>query len=254
MLQDYSAVNKQGHFEPCRRQNRSQKCRNLFNRRVSLPLDNRRVHEFGSTRAVFEVVKRCIVRHRANKQRQHQAMRWRQMPDEEHHLQQLIRRHLNRLAVKLPAHPVGHARFEKFTSARPQLRYRRTIPGKFLHATNQQRTGRAVERFWQPRHQPRLGIFGNRIIDPLMTTKLRTMRRGLTDNRRETLLLGLTAALAGVLVSGVLDHYLFNLSFPHAATLLWLVVALGVAAAQEAEYRTDAAPSSAMPVLAGRGT
>ena len=57
-----------------------------------------------------------------------------------------------------------------------------------------------------------------------------TMRRGLTDDRRETLLLGLSAAVAGVLVSGVLDHYLFNLAYPHMVSLFWIYVGLGMAA------------------------
>ena len=61
-------------------------------------------------------------------------------------------------------------------------------------------------------------------------TFFRTMRRGLSDNRRETLLLGLSAALAGVLVSGVLDHYLFNLAYPHMVSLFWIYVGLGMAA------------------------
>ena len=57
-----------------------------------------------------------------------------------------------------------------------------------------------------------------------------TMRRGLSDDRREALLLGLSAAVAGVLVSGVLDHYLFNLAYPHMVSLFWLYVGLGMAA------------------------
>ena len=57
-----------------------------------------------------------------------------------------------------------------------------------------------------------------------------TMRRGLSDDRRETLLLGLSAAVAGVLVSGVLDHYLFNLAYPHMVSLFWIYVGLGMAA------------------------
>ena len=48
------------------------------------------------------------------------------------------------------------------------------------------------------------------------------------DSELESMLLGTLTAVAAGLVAGVLDHYLFNLTFPHAATLLWLVVALGV--------------------------
>jgi hypothetical protein len=38
------------------------------------------------------------------------------------------------------------------------------------------------------------------------------------------------AALAGAMVAGVLDHYLFNLNFPHAVALFWLYLGLAVAA------------------------
>jgi O-antigen ligase len=43
------------------------------------------------------------------------------------------------------------------------------------------------------------------------------------------ILLGITAALIGALFGGLLDHYFFNLKFPHSATLFWLYVALGMA-------------------------
>ena len=58
----------------------------------------------------------------------------------------------------------------------------------------------------------------------------RTVRTGLSDLRREALLLGLGGALAGVLVSGLLDHYLFNLAYPHMVSLFWIYVGLAVAA------------------------
>jgi polysaccharide biosynthesis protein PslJ len=58
---------------------------------------------------------------------------------------------------------------------------------------------------------------------------LRAARAGLADDRREALLLGLSGAVAGVLVSGVLDHYLFNLAYPHMVSLFWIYVGLAVA-------------------------
>jgi polysaccharide biosynthesis protein PslJ len=61
------------------------------------------------------------------------------------------------------------------------------------------------------------------------TMVLRTARAGLQDDRREALLLGLSGAVAGVLVSGVLDHYLFNLAYPHMVSLFWIYVGLAVA-------------------------
>ena len=59
---------------------------------------------------------------------------------------------------------------------------------------------------------------------------LRTWRAGISDVRREALLLGVAGAVAGLLVSGVFDHYLFNLAYPHMTSLFWLTVGLGVAA------------------------
>ena len=58
----------------------------------------------------------------------------------------------------------------------------------------------------------------------------RTVRIRMHDLRREALLLGLGGALAGVLVSGLLDHYLFNLAYPHMVSLFWIYVGLAVAA------------------------
>ena len=58
----------------------------------------------------------------------------------------------------------------------------------------------------------------------------RTVRTRLRDLSREALLLGLGGAIAGVLVSGLLDHYLFNLAYPHMVSLFWIYVGLAVAA------------------------
>jgi polysaccharide biosynthesis protein PslJ len=52
------------------------------------------------------------------------------------------------------------------------------------------------------------------------------------DPAMEAVILGAATAVMAGLVAGILDHYLFNLSFPHAAALLWVTVALGVAAAR----------------------
>ncbi|MFZ2488425.1 MAG: O-antigen ligase family protein [Anaerolineae bacterium] len=57
-----------------------------------------------------------------------------------------------------------------------------------------------------------------------------TLRRGLLDSRRDALLLGLTGAVLGVLVSGLLDHYLFNLDYPHMVSLFWIYIGLAMAA------------------------
>ncbi len=55
---------------------------------------------------------------------------------------------------------------------------------------------------------------------------LRAFRRA--TSREQPILLGLTAALIGVLVGGLFDHYLF--SFPHSSALLWLYIGLTMAA------------------------
>jgi len=57
---------------------------------------------------------------------------------------------------------------------------------------------------------------------------LRSWREGY-DPGLEAILLGLTGAVAGALVSGIFDHYWFNMTYPHMTVLLWLYVGLGVA-------------------------
>lgn len=42
------------------------------------------------------------------------------------------------------------------------------------------------------------------------------------------ILLGVTAALVGAMTAGIVDHYFFNLDFPHSVTLFWIFVGLGV--------------------------
>lgn len=53
-------------------------------------------------------------------------------------------------------------------------------------------------------------------------------RHGLPD-ALEPILLGLVGGVTGVLVSGIFDHYWFNMSYPHMTVLLWLYIGLGVA-------------------------
>ena len=43
---------------------------------------------------------------------------------------------------------------------------------------------------------------------------------------------GYQAAMAGALISGIFDHFFFNINFTHLVTLFWLVMGLGVAAAR----------------------
>jgi len=44
------------------------------------------------------------------------------------------------------------------------------------------------------------------------------------------ILLGVCAALIGAMTAGVVDHYFFNLDFPHSVTLFWIYVGVGVSA------------------------
>jgi O-antigen ligase len=44
----------------------------------------------------------------------------------------------------------------------------------------------------------------------------------------EAILLGLAAALAGILVGGIADHYFFNLDFPHSVAVFWLYLGLAM--------------------------
>ncbi len=53
---------------------------------------------------------------------------------------------------------------------------------------------------------------------------------GQSNPQLEALLLGIGAAVAGVMVGGIFDHYLFNLVYPHMAVLFWLYLGLGVRA------------------------
>lgn len=63
----------------------------------------------------------------------------------------------------------------------------------------------------------------------------------IADQTLAGILLGLTAALVGAMVAGVLDHYFFNLQFPHTVTLFWLVMGLAVVIVQIGEGADDPA-------------
>jgi O-antigen ligase len=71
---------------------------------------------------------------------------------------------------------------------------------------------------------------------------LRTWRRGL-NSRMESLLLGILAATVGVMVGGLLDHYLFNLVYPHMSTLFWIFIGLGMSVRLVADGRWQMADS-----------
>jgi polysaccharide biosynthesis protein PslJ len=58
----------------------------------------------------------------------------------------------------------------------------------------------------------------------------RAQARCIRGSRVEPLLLGTCVAVVGAMVGGMFDHYLFNLVFPHASALFWLMVGLGTVA------------------------
>ncbi|MCB9138226.1 MAG: hypothetical protein H6642_07765 [Caldilineaceae bacterium] len=47
--------------------------------------------------------------------------------------------------------------------------------------------------------------------------------------RLEAMLLGYAGAVLGALVSGVFDHYWFNMTYPHMTVLFWLYVGMATA-------------------------
>jgi hypothetical protein len=55
------------------------------------------------------------------------------------------------------------------------------------------------------------------------------------DSELEAILLGLAGALPGAMVGGLVDHYFFNLDFPHSVSLCWLYAALTVVAIRISE-------------------
>lgn len=57
----------------------------------------------------------------------------------------------------------------------------------------------------------------------------RAWRRMEPDSGAEALLLGLAGALLGAMIGGIVDHYFFNLDFPHSVSIFWLYVGLAVA-------------------------
>ncbi|MFH1926995.1 MAG: O-antigen ligase family protein [Chloroflexota bacterium] len=57
-------------------------------------------------------------------------------------------------------------------------------------------------------------------------------RRTIRNSGIEAILLGFQTAVLGALLGGTLDHYLFNLDFPHTAAIFWMYIGLGMVAAR----------------------
>ena len=78
-----------------------------------------------------------------------------------------------------------------------------------------------------------MGLVGLSVFLITMVLFLNALWRGLHSQPEpllDTLLLGILAAMVGLFAGGVLDHYLFNLTYPHMTSLLWILVGLGMAA------------------------
>ena len=89
------------------------------------------------------------------------------------------------------------------------------------------------------------------IIVTLFVTTWLARRQTRGDGGLDAILLGFQIALAGALVGGIFDHYLFNLNFPHMSSLFWLYVSLGIVAARllRKENERAGAPSAARDPL-----
>ena len=77
-----------------------------------------------------------------------------------------------------------------------------------------------------------MGLIGLSVFVLILVLFFRQVFRAWPEVRRqpdlEPILLGVTAAIAGILVGGLLDHYFFNLAFPHSVSIFWLYLGLGI--------------------------
>ena len=77
-----------------------------------------------------------------------------------------------------------------------------------------------------------MGVIGLAIFLAVMVgffvMALRAWRGGLSPSL-EPILLGFMGAILGALVSGIFDHYWFNMTYPHMTVLFWLYVGMATA-------------------------
>ena len=78
----------------------------------------------------------------------------------------------------------------------------------------------------------------------------RAALKSANDTRLDPILWGFIAALVGLLSVGMLDHYFFNLDFPHAVTLFWMYLGLAMVTARMIEP-AELAQRQAMPRTEG---
>jgi O-antigen ligase len=74
-----------------------------------------------------------------------------------------------------------------------------------------------------------IGLTSFLVVMGILFARFFRMREVVADSDLEPLWWGLHASIIGALVSGVFDHYIFNLDFHHSVTLFWLVVGLATA-------------------------
>ncbi|MFN8472985.1 MAG: O-antigen ligase family protein [Anaerolineae bacterium] len=84
------------------------------------------------------------------------------------------------------------------------------------------------------------GLIGLAAFGAAMAAFFVLARRGMRadDGRMEPVILGGAAAIFGVLVAGVFDHYFVNITFPASVTLFWFIIGLTTAAVGVARRAT----------------
>ncbi|MBC7258785.1 MAG: O-antigen ligase family protein [Chloroflexi bacterium] len=79
------------------------------------------------------------------------------------------------------------------------------------------------------------GLIGLALFLAVMATAFAYVWRGWRarmSRTHEAALLGFVAALVGIMVGGLFDHYFFNLDFPHSVSFFWIYVGLAVVSAR----------------------
>ncbi|MCO6449146.1 MAG: O-antigen ligase family protein [Caldilineales bacterium] len=89
-----------------------------------------------------------------------------------------------------------------------------------------------------------MGLIGLGVFLLAMAFFLNALFQGLRsqpDEQIAALLIGILGAIIGLLAAGVFDHYLFNLTYPHMTSLLWITVGIGMAAVGLAREQAEIA-------------
>lgn len=77
------------------------------------------------------------------------------------------------------------------------------------------------------------------VVAAYFVVTLRALRRAPYGGENEGYLLACIAALAGALISGIFDHFFFNINFIHLVALFWITMGLGIATAQLADKAAE---------------